>query len=257
MSGCSTAAPASSTQQSPAPLSEYAAVTPADGAAGLGGAAATASDDVTEGRGGRTKRARIVENELPTARGGAGGGLGYRFRSQPHVCFCGGDPCLHRVFTGESSRHCVSASKQEPTDRAQATNFVDSINVGTALASAGDLDDSTAGNEPIWLSLAKGKKQVADAPFQAAGGAGPSGTRTVRTNWTYVDVQWLVKVKTDSAGNVHYEAWAHPRGERTVLTKPKILTVPIEWLRVEERHNVPTRYVLSASMYQRLLDAVK
>ena len=192
-----------------------------------------------------------------TARGGAGGGLGYSFRSQPHVCFCEGDPCLHRVFTGSPTEHRVCASKQEPADRAQATNFIDSIDVGSALASPGDLADSTASNEPIWLSIAKGKKQTADAPFRAAGGAGPSGTLTIRTNWAYVDVQWLNKVKTDSAGNVHYEAWAQPGGERTVLTKPKILTVAIEWLRVEERRNMPTRYVLSAAVYQRLLDAVK
>ena len=44
---------------------------------------------------------------------------------------------------------------------------------------------------------------------------------------------------------------------RTVLTKPKILTVAIEWLRVEQRRNARTRYVLSAAMYQRLIDAVK
>ena len=118
------------------------------------------------------------------------------------------------------------------------------------------IDDSTAGNEPIWLSLAKGRKQVADKPFQVAGGAGPSGKRTVATNWAYVDVDWLVKIKTDSKGDVHYERWAQPRGERTVLTKPKILTVPIA-LRVVERRNAPTRYVLSAADYQRLLSAVK
>ena len=52
-------------------------------------------------------------------------------------------------------------------------------------------------------------------------------------NWAYVDIEWLVKIKTDSAGDVHYEAWRQPHGERTVLTKPKILCVPIEWLRVE------------------------
>ena len=78
------------------------------------------------------------------------------------------------------------------------------------------------------------------------------------------EVQWLVKIKTASNGDVIYEAWAQPRtaapGQeqpKTVLTKPKILTVAIEWLRVEERRNTPTRYVLSAAMYQRLLDAVK
>ena len=93
--------------------------------------------------------------------------------------------------------------------------------------------------------------------FTAAGGAGTSGTRTVATNWTYVDIQWLIKIKTDSDGNVHYEAWSQPHGERTVLTKPKILTVKIEWLRVEERRNAPKRYIMSAATYQRLVDAVK
>ena len=55
---------------------------------------------------------------------------------------------------------------------------------------------------------------------------------------------------------MHYEAWTQPHGERTVLTKPKILTVPITLTKVEQR-NVPTRYVLSAADYQRLMDAVK
>ena len=46
----------------------------------------------------------------------------------------------------------------------------------------------------------------------------------------YVDIQWLVKIKTDSKGDVHYEKWSQPSAEtvRHVLTKPKILTVPIE-----------------------------
>jgi hypothetical protein len=57
--------------------------------------------------------------------------------------------------------------------------------------------------------------------------------------------------------NVGNEVWTQPRGERTVLTKNKILTVEIEWLRVEPRRNAPDRYVLSAAMYQRLVDAVK
>ena len=56
---------------------------------------------------------------------------------------------------------------------------------------------------------------------------------------------------------MHYEAWSQPHGERTVLTKPKILTVKIEWLRVEERRNAPKRYIMSAATYQRLVDAVK
>ena len=64
------------------------------------------------------------------------------------------------------------------------------------------------------------------------------------------------KIKTDSDGNVHYEAWSQPHGEKTVLTKPKILTVAFDWLRVEERRNRPTRYVMSAATYQRLVEAV-
>ena len=68
--------------------------------------------------------------------------------------------------------------------------------------------------------------------------------------------------KTDSKGDVHYEAWKQPRlaahGQEqpmTVLTKPKILTVTIT-LRVEELRNCPMRYVLSAADYQRLISAV-
>ena len=52
-------------------------------------------------------------------------------------------------------------------------------------------------------------------------------------NWAYVDIEWLVKIKTDSEGNVHYEAESQPHGERTVLTKPKILCVSIVWEREE------------------------
>ena len=109
----------------------------------------------------------------------------------------------------------------------------------------------------MWLSIAKGEVETAKDKFKAAGGTGTSGTRTIATGWTYVDIQWLIKIKTDSNGDVHYEAWAQPRGERTVLTKNKILTVEIEWLRVEKRRNAPDRYVLSAVTYQRLVDAVK
>ena len=120
--------------------------------------------------------------------------------------------------------------------------------------------------------------EVNQKAFTAAGGAGPSGKRTIAANWKYVDIHWLVKVKTDSNGNVHYEVWRQPHNERTrlandeqddeedeeqdeeplrdVLTKPKILPVRIEF-RVEERRNALKRYVLSAVMYQRLLDAVK
>ena len=67
----------------------------------------------------------------------------------------------------------------------------------------------------------------------------------------------LVKVKTDSDGNVIYEAWSQPHGDKTVLTKPKILTVAFDWHDVQERRNRPTRYVMSAATYQRLVDAVK
>ena len=80
---------------------------------------------------------------------------------------------------------------------------------------------------------------------------------------------------------MHYELWRQPHGERTrlvnneqgdeqgdgqgdeprdeprdVLTKPKILPVKIELRIVEAHGNVPTRYVLSAATYQRLVDAV-
>ena len=35
-------------------------------------------------------------------------------------------------------------------------------------------------------------------------------------NWKYVDVQWLNKIKTDSAGNVHLEApCLHPAGRQS------------------------------------------
>ena len=75
-----------------------------------------------------------------------------------------------------------------------------------------------------------------------------------KLGFPYVDVQWLVKIKTASNGDVHYEEWKQPHGERTVLTKP---TVPIKWKEVIERRNAATRYVLSAADYQRLVDAVK
>jgi len=105
------------------------------------------------------------------------------------------------------------------------------------------------------MSIAKGVKKINDVPFSAAGG--PTGTRTIATNWTYVEIQWLVKVKTDSKGDVHYEAWRQPHGERTVLTKPKIVCIPIVWERIEQRRNAPMRYVMSAAMYQRLVEALR
>ena len=193
-----------------------------------------------------------------TARGGHGsGGLGYGFRSQPHVCFCGLQPCPHAEFTGKPSEHRVHACTQDKTDRAQALDFVGAIDVGTPLMSQGDLADSTAGNESLWLSIAKSKLKHADKSFKAAGGAGPSGVRTISANWGYIEVDYLVKIKVDSEGNVHYEKWKHPSGELTVLTKPKILTVAFTWLRVDEVPNGHTRYVLSMADYQRMTGAVK
>ena len=191
------------------------------------------------------------------ARGGHGGGLGYSFVSQPHVCFCGGQPCPHVDFTGQPTEHKVLPCTQEKVDREQATDFIGAIEEGTALASKGDTSDATSGGEPLWLSIANGKAVVNDVAFKAAGGVGASGTRTISANWTYVDIDWLVKIKTDSNGDVHYEKWKQPHGERTVLTKPKILTVPITLREIERRNNAPTRYVLSAADYQRLVDAVK
>jgi hypothetical protein len=105
---------------------------------------------------------------------------------------------------------------QQKTDRALATSFIDTIKAGMPLASKGNVDDSTAGNEALWLSIAQGGLEVADAPFKAAGGTGPTGTRTIATNWAYVDIQWLMKIKTDSEGDVHYDStWSQPNGERT------------------------------------------
>ena len=128
------------------------------------------------------------------------------------------------------------------------------------LRAKGDLDDSTSGNEPLWISIAKDKMQVAHENFSAAGGASASGTRTIQENWSYVDIEWLIKIKTDSEGNVHYEKWSQPRKERMVLTKPKILCVLIDWLRVDKLRvgeDERLRYVMAAATYQRLLDAVK
>lgn len=147
--------------------------------------------------------------------------------------------------------------KQDKTDREQAASFIDTIDKGTVLASKGDLDDSTSGNEAIWVCIAEGKKKTNDVPFLAAGGTGASGLRTINANWRYVDVRWLVKVKTDSVGDVHYEEWKHPSGDRTVLTMPKILTVQIRFEREYEVRNGPKRWVMSAATYQHLVDAVK
>ena len=63
--------------------------------------------------------------------------------------------------------------------------FVQRIKNGTPLASKGDVDDSTSGSEPLWLSIAQGKSIKNDNPFKAAGGTGPSGTRTIAKNWEY------------------------------------------------------------------------
>ena len=112
----------------------------------------------------------------------------------------GGEPCTHGDFTGKSTEHRVFACTQEKADRVLTTNFIDSIKEGIGLASVGDLKDSTSGNEPIWLSLAKGKVIVNEEAFTAAGGAGPSGTRTIAANWRYVNIQWLVKVRSNGTG---------------------------------------------------------
>ena len=185
------------------------------------------------------------------ARGGHGvGGCGFNFRSHPHVCFCQCHPCPHEDFTGKPETHKVHACKQATTDREQATTFVDTIQEGTPLASKGDLEDATAGGEPLWLSISKGTMEKNDTPFKDASG------RTIARHWAFVDVKYLVKIKTDSKGDVHYEAWTQPQGERTVLTKPKILTVTFQLEKVEKR-NAPTRYVMKAADYQRLTNAVK
>ena len=54
----------------------------------------------------------------------------------------------------------------------------------------------------------------------------------------------------------YLQAWDQPHGERTVLTKPKIVCVSIAWLR-EYEEGGRKRYVLGAADYQRLLDAVR
>ena len=56
---------------------------------------------------------------------------------------------------------------------------------------------------------------------------------------------------------MHFEAWTQPQGQRTVLTKPKILTVALDWLRIDSKRNAKDRYVMRAADYQRLTDAVK
>ena len=57
------------------------------------------------------------------ARGGAGGGTGYSFRSHPHVCFCERMPCPHAAFTGVPSEHKVLPCTQEKADREQVTRL--------------------------------------------------------------------------------------------------------------------------------------
>ena len=195
-------------------------------------------------------------DERAAARGGHGtGGLGYSLRTQSHVCFCEGSPCKHVNFTGaehgRGDERKVHACTQEKTDREQATAFVDTIKEGTPLASKGDLEDATAGGEPLWLSIAEGEVKKNAAPFKDASG------RTIARHWAYVDVKYLVKIKTDAQGNVHYEEWKQPKGERTVLTKPKILTVGFTFMDVQERRNAATRYILSAANYARLTDVVR
>ena len=87
------------------------------------------------------------------------------------------------------------ATKQEKTDREQAASFFDGIKTGMPLASKGAVDDSTSGEEALWLSVAEGEMKINNKAFTAAGGAGASGTRTIAANWKYVDIQWLVKVR--------------------------------------------------------------
>ena len=111
------------------------------------------------------------------------------------------------------------------------------------------------------LRIAEAEAVINKEPFTAAGGVGQSGSRTIAKNWLYVDIKWLVKIKTDSKGDVHYEAWEQPHGKeeppRHVLNKPKILTVEIKWLREEKVYNGATRHVLSAADYERLVEACK
>ena len=58
-------------------------------------------------------------------------------------------------------------------------------------------------------------------------------------------------------GDVHFEAWPQPTGERFVLTRPKILCVKIEWKAViPAGENTLKRYVMRAATYEQLRDAV-
>ena len=56
------------------------------------------------------------------ARGGAGGGPGFSFRSHPHICFCEGAPCPHGTFTGTPTEHKVRPCTQEKADREQVSS---------------------------------------------------------------------------------------------------------------------------------------
>ena len=86
-----------------------------------------------------------------------------------------GKPCPHVDFSGMPTEHTVCPATQDKNDREEATNFAGTIDVGTPLASQGDLDDATAGGEPMWMSIAKGKLVVNEKSFKAAGGAGANG----------------------------------------------------------------------------------
>jgi len=143
-------------------------------------------------------------------------GVGYSFVSRPHMCFCEGRPCEHIDFIGMPTAHKVLPSTQEKTDREVVTNFMNTVRKDMPLASQGDLDDTAAGGEPLWLSIAKGSMMVNEEKFTAAGGTSKSGTRSISVGWRYVDIVWLVKVKTDSAGNVHYEEERQTHDERMV-----------------------------------------
>ena len=61
----------------------------------------------------------------------------------------------------------------------------------------------------------------------------PSGTRPPTT----ACARRLDKIKTGSNGDIYYEMWTQPHGERTVLTKPKVLSVEIKLREVKQRNS--------------------
>ena len=124
-----------------------------------------------------------------TASRDIGCGVGFAFRSQTNVCFCEGEPCEHADFTGSPTERKVQPSTQEKADREKATDFIRAIDKGTPVATQGDLRDSTAAGEPLWLSIAQGKVEVNKKKFPAAGGVGTSGTRMIAEGWSYVNIE--------------------------------------------------------------------